>query len=133
MHYRQSKMHGMGLVMKKTKIKGMKLYMLTLSGQGDTCIKFVEQDVWEWMGAVQADLFAQPNEAVLKKLRRYHDEPDFVPNITSGSAYNDAALQAPPALYQGSKEAYFFDMKSAVDFIKENNVEVLDTFEGYIY
>ncbi len=113
----------------------MKLYMLTLAGQGDLHIKFIEKETWDWMWAVERDR-AQPMPPVVaiayqKQIGIFNEGE--LPSITPGSAVNDAALQCPVAVYGSGQEADFFDMKEALAFIKNHNVEVVDTFEGCIY
>lgn len=113
----------------------MKLYMLTLAGQGDVHIKFIEKETWDWMWAVESNIDAPMPEDVLKAYQTQIgvDNDGELPNITRGSAVNDAALQCPVAVYGVKDEATFFDMKDALDFITAHNVEVIDTFEGCIY
>ena len=131
-----------------------KLYMLTLSGQGDTEIKFIEQDSWDWIEALHSNWKAEPPPSVIeKKIAEFkRDEMDEgreqieefektgkitvhktaycydygIFHTTSGSGANDAALMC-PCVYMA------FSMKEALDYIKEENVDVQDTFEGAIY
>jgi hypothetical protein len=136
--------------MKKQEVK---LYMITLNGQGDTDIKFVEKDVWDWIEDLQTKGWkTPPPESVLAKLKEKYEEYDpeeatlfdepvtvtaysrgYGPvHITSGSGDNDAAIQVPAAIVKGAK-GQFWSMKEALEFIKEYNINVVDTYEGMIY
>jgi len=135
-----------------------KLYMLTMSGQGDIEIKFIEKDSWDWIKALHKDWKAIPPASVIEKkiYETEHDgftviddgleefitefkstgtiKPQDTPHMrsygifytTSGSGANDAALMC-PCVYMA------FSMKEALDYIKKENVDVQDTFEGAIY
>jgi len=110
-------------------------FLIHLSGQGDTTIKIIDEDAWNWMGALYTDWQAPCPESVLAKMRKEHESLGFKlekPNITRGSADNDAALWIAPEIING-KEARFDTMKEALDFIKAEKIDIQDTYEGYIY
>lgn len=112
--------------MTKTKAKHQ-LYLLVMSGQGDTYVKLVDKETWEWIG----DPFKPCPDAVLKGYQE-RNETDDKPNITTGSAVNDAALQVAPAMVDG-EETMFYGVKECMDFCKEHDIDIVDEWEGYIY
>ena len=115
-------------------MNALKLYSLTLSGQGDTDIKFVEKDSWDWITALMKDWKTPCPESVLEKIKEEQGEMfDGAPNITRSTAHNDAALQVPAYKYGKDLYASFYNAKKAFDFVKEYNVEVIESYNGYIY
>jgi hypothetical protein len=52
--------------------------------------------------------------------------------ITIGSYNNDRALRS-PVIEMNNKKALFWSVKEAFDFINKNNLNLIDSFEGYIY
>ena len=116
-----------------------KLYMLTLSGQGDTHVKLIDEESWNWIDSAEKLKFEKGKFSGYlpfpPAIRARLDTPDDYPNgayITSGSAYNDAALQCPAVEING-EEADFFQLKDAMTFIRKHDVEIVDSFEGCIY
>jgi hypothetical protein len=117
------------------KAKTNDVYVLHLSGQGDTYIKLVDQETWDWIfnpwnppdpAASSYDDSTVP-PAVLKRMKDMGDE--FVlPNITRGSYENDRALQV-----AGVFGETFFDLADAMHYIKKHDLNVLASWEGCIY
>lgn len=111
-----------------------KLYALVLTGQGDTDIKLVEKDVWDWiMGAKPKQ---KVPKSVLDKLREHQMREGYEefeePYITPGSPVNDAALYAPAAIVDG-KDCQFFSVSEYTKFVKKHDIDIVDDFEGCIY
>jgi hypothetical protein len=121
----------------------MELYMLTMSGQGDTHVVFVDKDIWDWIGRVHDKRIAKgpvilPTsvEEKFKKKAELEGQEYEPPYLSTGSPTNDAALAAPGHFYgteSNPSEAAFCNVKEAMAFVREHNVEIVDTWEGYIY
>jgi hypothetical protein len=103
-------------------------YMLVLNGDNDHSIKIVDKETWDWI----MNPHTQCPPAVLERIRveNFDEELKVEDCISEYTAVNDAALLAPVIPIQ---EGYFDRMKDALDFIKKNNIEIEDTFEGHIY
>lgn len=102
--------------------KQKEYFMIALSGQGDVDIAFVEADVFDWI-TMDRDC----PERVVEKLKPDYSESDL--NTTDGSSPdNDRALMA-----TGYAEHRFFSLQKAMDFVRDNNISVRDTYEGWIY
>src|SRR5271157_834314 len=106
---------------RKTRRTGV--YVLTLTGQGDTYIKLIDKETWNWISSY-CDVTCPP--AILARMRE--EDPDAEPHITRGSWENDRALQA-PAVYGNT----FYSMKEAMQYITKHKMNVIDSWEGCIY
>ena len=117
-----------------------KLYMLTLSGQGDTEVKLVDKETWDWIneapsyfkGKSRQTSVHQCPASILERIRKAQEDPEYVPCITIGSPDNDAALLSPAVEIDG-EEASFFSMAAAMKFIRTHDIEIEDSYEGCIY
>lgn len=110
------------------------MYMLLLTGQGDTNVSIVDQQVWDWVndpwGKEVPDVVvdgAMKPEFNTTGQSREETAAGLKGSITVGSPENDAALSAMCYL------DYYWSLKEALDHIKANNIDIEDTFEGYIY
>lgn len=112
-----------------------KLYLINLNGFKDTQITLVNEDVWNWIFSPYTDDVEKVPESVLLESEKHEnvtfdaenmgtDEDGFY-CVSPGSYENDRAMCAP-----GHS---FWSMRDAIDFIKENDVEIIDEFEGYLY
>lgn len=116
-----------------------KMYLIVLNGGGDTSVTIVNEAVWDWIGlpydpesavgdAGEYAYYEKVPEAVLLEAEKQDCEPfsDGVElHITSGSWENDRALAAPGIA--------FWDLAEALQYLKEENIVIEDTFEGCIY
>jgi hypothetical protein len=119
-----------------------KVYLLILSGQGDTQVKIVEEETFKWVtspddGRSAEETLAHINSwedknvpasqiALMKKILGDEYEPV---RLGGGSWTNDRALAAQPI------EGYP-DCWSIIDSLraaKAKGDEVEDTYEGYLY
>lgn len=114
-----------------------KLYALILIGQGDTEIKLVEQNVWDWIQGK-----APVPQETIEEAQRYEPIPEdhdweFKNSSTS---QNDKALWANSALghledsSQIKEIEYWFDsVADMMAMAKKDNLEIADSYEGAIY
>lgn len=118
------------------------MYMIILQGQGDTNVAIVDQQAWDWINnphnnpvpdILIKEVIKKPNdyglEDIDEKTPREEIESAIRENqITRGSPNNDAALNM-----MFCADPVFYRMKEALDYVKKNDIEIIDTFEGYIY
>lgn len=113
-------------------MKTLKLYMLVMSGQGDTYVTLVDKETWDWIGHPKSTIPPAVFAAYLEKRREDGEEGNDLPVITSGSSVNDAALAV--AGYKiGKQRAEFINVSSATKFIAKHNIEIVAEWNGYIY
>ena len=123
---------------KKKKAKQIQVYMIMTTGQGDTFVKLVDKETWDWIfspwAPPQAEMSAYQDTAcppsVVARWRKEQTnvEEDEFPYITHGSYENDRALQAQPVY-----GTTFFSAGLAIKYIARHNCKVVDSYEGYIY
>ncbi len=109
-----------------------KLYLVALDGGGDLQVTLVTQAVWDWIdlpfGSPDSSYCEAVPPAVLEEAKRHGTESYFkdgTMRITVGSYDNDRALFAPGR--------QFDDVEDAHEYAKENKVDIVDTYEGFIY
>lgn len=113
----------------------MQLYLISLHGQGDTDIRLVEKDVWDWVVSPadfkgKSFLNEVPPQSVLDKInlqnKKWGQKQQKNVQITVGSFNNDRALLAPA--YKN-----FYSVREMTLFVGEQNIKIVDEFEGCIY
>lgn len=118
----------------------MKVYILILTGQGDTYVRVIDKEAWEWIFSPSPSFPAGKYEAfdpttpqsvldALKKEYKDSNAPDV--RVSSGSCDNDRALLCYSNIpgYKGN----YNSVKSALKAIEKRGDTVKDTYEGYIY
>lgn len=94
-------------------------YLITLTGQGDTNIVIVNKDEWDFIND------AKPLPYKIKKeLKEWYQ--DCLENV-GGSTDNDRAL------FMTCVKKIYHNIKDAMEYIKENDIEIVDGFNGCIY
>lgn len=129
----------------------MNVYLLVLTGQGDTEIKVVDKETWGWIFGPSGrpetgksgwdDPFvpAYQREKILADRRENEgpsDEDDEegdrdVIRITSGSWQNDRALLAYSS--ERYKAETYYSIESAMRAITNLGDAIVEEFDGYIY
>lgn len=109
-------------------MKKIGLYMLVMSGQGDIYITLVDKETWDWVFHPHSKI----PENVLKACRESHEDKEYTPYISKGSAVNDAAL-AVAGYKLGSKRAEFSDLSPAIRYIQKHNIKIVESWNGFIY
>ena len=105
-----------------------KMFLISLSGQGDTDLKLVTQEVWDWVLTPFNGKGSGYTETVPKAVQEEmmkHNGEVYEVNVTIGSYENDRALQAPGVSFRTHKEL--------IEYVKKNSVEIVEEFDGYIY
>lgn len=122
-------------------VQKLKMYLIILTGQGDTEIKIVDQETWDWI--TSADNGRNPNlpentlswddllvpQSQLKKI--LDNSEGYHPHLTKGSWENDRAMWACNA--DGYSEGYYDSVKDAMKAIKKNGHKFEDEYYGCIY
>lgn len=105
-----------------------KMFLISLSGQGDVDLKLVTKEVWDWILTPFNGKSSGYSEVVPKEVQdemiKHNGSVDEV-FVSIGSYENDRALQAPGISFWGHKEL--------IEYVKNNNIEIVEEFEGYIY
>ena len=107
-------------------------YLVNLSGQGDTFYTLVDQETWDWingpwpLGNERSGIDPTIPASIKDRL-------DGEGYITRGSWQNDRALQAPHAIFNGVEIKTFYSVKDLYAFMKDNDIEIVEEYEGYIY
>lgn len=105
----------------------VKAYSTTCEGQGDTEIKIVDEPTWKW---IQGE--GPVPQTTIDAAKENDDEQDDWEFSDSGSSQNDKVLYAEAMTIDGIK-AEFYSVAELVNFCREHEVEILDSFEGGIY
>ncbi len=128
----------MAALKKAKKTKPIKLYSLTMSGQGDTQVTLVTKEIWDW---VMSPLGRPVPQDVIDYHYEYDDpddDPGWEPIIAetngkpNGCTVNDAALNAPGAKVAGER-ATFIRMSDFSKFVRKHNIDIVEEWDGYIY
>jgi hypothetical protein len=119
----------------------MKVYLVTLTGGGDTYRKIVDEETFNWICSddpgqpegTSEDAYSWIDQLVpasqLTKMKA--DDEDFAGvDLSSGSWENDRAIFAYPA--DGYLDDYF-STKEVMQAIKNHGDELEDEYEGYMY
>jgi hypothetical protein len=103
-----------------------KNYLINLNGGGDSQIVIVDEATWNWIHSpslfVDATLGSY-NEIVPSGVMTEHDEV----RLSYSSFMNDRAMAA------YCEDRYFYRMKDALAYIKENNIVIENEFSGGLY
>ncbi len=115
----------------------MNVYLLVLTGQGDTEIRVVDQETWDWIfgpsGQPEGESgWEDPHVPAYQRRKSREEEGeenDFY--LTSGSWQNDRALHA----YSSERyDAETFDgIKDVLKVIKKKGDTIAEEFHGCIY
>jgi hypothetical protein len=118
------------------------VYLLVCTGQGDTDVKLVDQEIWDWINlretpGRQANASGWIDTAtpakVVEALQLNDNDQNAQPEVTIGSYQNDRVhlVHEPAALFSeyGGSEA----IQSAHDFARANGHIIVGTYEGCIY
>jgi hypothetical protein len=119
--------------------------MIVLTGQGDTDVMFVSDEIFDWVMSDYPEELGMkcgddPNvpEAITEALKAQaiedaqvwgHEQEEYTVCIGPRSYDNDRALHIP----ETACIARFFDMKDAMNYAVQNQIVVQNTMEGYIY
>lgn len=118
-------------------------YLITLTGQGDTHFIVIDKDVWDWMHSnkdwqvpehIRQKYFEidskygtpqrEMEECVMdtEDMLRYDIENGLISNLE-----NDKALFL-ESCYNISNS-----VRELIDYVRENDIEIVGEWEGYIY
>lgn len=117
----------------------MDAYLIILSGQGDTSIKIIDEEIWTWlMSDREVDDHGHDinvPQAVIDRMweedqgpygGEFDSKDDVKIYLSKNSHINDRAL-AIAGIY-GS-----YNPKKAINWCVDNKVKIKNYYEGYIY
>lgn len=110
-----------------------KCYMVILQGPGDTIISYINKDTWDWINnekvappKAQVDGRIAPDTGVEDMTKE--EAIEELSRWEGSSPDNDRALVLSPDY--GER---FLDHKDAMKYARDNDLEVVDSFEGFVY
>lgn len=103
------------------------VYMSICSGGGDTYIKLLDKETWDWCRDPK-----QPVPDIVQSRYRDDNGEELEPITGSSTAVNDAFLSVSP-IWIGDDEGRFDNARDAFDWAKKHNLRIVETFEGSIY
>ncbi len=109
----------------------IKAYMVMLRGDSDIQIHFVNKDTYDWIlnGGT-------PSEAQIQMYMKHTEltREETLEELNDCDGDNDRALAVNgdygPGQYNSNS---FFDITKAMKFARDNDIEVVESYEGYIY
>ena len=113
-----------------------KLYLISLSGQGDHQLTLVDEETWNWIGSAwpfKRGSTGGADPSIPANVKARLDPIDGDVYITSGSWENDRAIRAPTALFNGQPTPMFFSVKEMNRFVRDNDIEIVEEYDGCIY
>lgn len=127
------------------------MYLVVLQGQGDTYIKIVDKEIFDWINkdidketlkngfsidkscpiSVRLNKWQLEKEYLKKECNSFND---FYPIVTRGSYNNDKAMFTTGIINKETdKELIFYSISDALKYIKNNNINIVNTYEGMVY
>jgi hypothetical protein len=114
----------------------MKVYLIVLQGQGDTDVRVVDKETFDWVTSTNPGMLAEAkgNAWIDSRVPEYQQkkrEEDGLGSLelTTGSWWNDRMLAA--YSIHGYKE--YSSLRDALKAVKAKGDEIEDTTEGMIY
>ena len=107
------------------------LFVVLLEGQGDINLSIVHYNAWNWLNDRAVPI---PND-VLIEAQREDEEVDYLQDPANQCWHNDRAIRlidingrVPNTVLKS-----FLNLVDYTNYIRENNIKVLDEYRGYIY
>lgn len=104
--------------------KPVEKYLVVLNGQGDTNISLVNKDIWDWL--INEDLSVDIPVEIAQYETKWRIKLNRIRSI------NDKAFILPEEGNNGEK-VFFSSVKNCMNYVRENNIVILDEYDGYIY
>lgn len=103
------------------------VYLITLSGGGDTYITLVKKHVWDWIISDYPSDKSQCTENIPDEVKAEQKTSYATSTVclSRNSYENDRALNAPGKSFQSVKELG--------EYLKDNKLTIEEEFEGYSY
>ena len=121
-------------------------HLLKLSGMGDTCWKLLDATDWSYLKAfIDMKASEEPphipdstRQNALDYLAKENSDQSIedilLPDIESSGSDNELALIMPPSSFHGETfYTYSPTIKDLLEFAAKHNLEVIESYEGYIY
>jgi len=121
-------------------------YLLILLGGGDVIVSCVDKETWDWIHSDPCRpsdnpvIWEDPNVPDTLQTRILKEQNEGLPesshesgiSISSGSWQNDRAIMAPPIVLNG-ETLQFGSVSEAFLKVKKLKINLLNSYEGYIY
>jgi hypothetical protein len=108
-----------------------KLNMIVLTGQGDTDVMLVDDEIMDWVESdypLEEGYGKDPNVPASVRASMEAADPGCEISIGLRSFNNDRAL------YIGSAAVHqSYSLSDTMKYIRENDIEITRDWEGYIY
>ena len=103
------------------------VYLITLSGGGDTYITLVKKHVWNWIISNYPSDKIQCSEKIPDNVKAEQKTSygTSIVCLNRNSYENDRALNAPGESFES--------VKDLGEYLKSNKLTIEDEFEGYLY
>lgn len=120
----------------------MKAYLVVLTGQGDTDIKLCTKEVFDWITGDKTTGKPENKNSWIDQdvpqcvLDSMENDPCCEEDIyvCDNTLSNDRALNVGEAVITvNGEQASFYGIYEAIKFIRENDIEIVDVYEGYVY
>jgi hypothetical protein len=112
------------------------MYMVYCSGKPDDILicLFENKDIWHWINHYEID---PPEEVIQKYLTHeyykndYETREEIVKMLegSSGSWNNDRAL----SIWETNGVVGFVSLSSFAEYVRDNNIDIIGEWAGYIY
>ncbi len=115
-------------------------YLVIMQGQGDTEVKLVDKEIWDWFHSPRPpfaddayfdELPIAPRRVREAILKLNPDEQEL--GVTSGSWENDRMLRCPDEACLYHEYGDTSSIRAAERWAKKNNYRIVEREEGSIY
>jgi hypothetical protein len=108
------------------------LYLISVSGQGDTHNMLIEKDLWDWIHSPfdNKEIPQQLKDAIIETEGEFH--PSDV-HIGAMSYVNDRAMYCENMCEDDNVHSFYNKTVDMINFIKDNDINVVACWDGYIY
>lgn len=119
-------------------------YMVILIGQGDTHVKVVDKEIWDWFHSPRPafkpgeycfdELQIAPEKVRAAVIKEAGDAPDEAEiGVTSGSWENDRMVICPSDACLFEEYGDTSSIQTAIKWAKTNGYKIVEREEGCIY
>lgn len=112
----------------------MDKYLINLQGQGDTYLCLVDKEVMDWVFSSSEEIPDFMKDEFIKFQMGYGISEEKVKeellDIQEHDSFRD---DNDKALFVTSAYESFYTVQELVDFCKENDINIVEEYQGYIY
>lgn len=101
------------------------MYLIVLAGPGDIQSIIIDKETWEWLHTTPD--FGDKEAIFDKTIPKGWDEETWIaPELFINSWKEDRAIHVL------TSEKRFWSVANLVNYLVENNIKIIDSYEGYI-